>query len=91
MFGPVLGDKDTRLLRSSGDDGDLEAGVSWPSPRFKDNGDGTIADDLTGLVWEQSPSTTRKSWADALAYANDLVLGDYSDWRLACRSARTST
>jgi hypothetical protein len=70
----------------AGDDGDLEAGVSWPNPRFKNNGDGTITDHLTGLVWEESPSTTKITWADALTYANDLILGEYSDWRLANRN-----
>jgi len=38
---------------STGDDGDIQAGVSWPSPRFMDNGDGTITDNLTGLMWLQ--------------------------------------
>jgi YD repeat-containing protein len=33
------------------DDGDIQAGVEWPSPRFKDNGNGTITDNLTGLMW----------------------------------------
>ena len=36
---------------ATGDDGDLEAGVAWPIPRFKDNNDGTILDTLTGLIW----------------------------------------
>lgn len=34
-----------------GDDGDLRAGLTWPSPRFRDNGDGTVTDRLTGLIW----------------------------------------
>ncbi len=37
--------------QGSGQDGDLQAGVVWPEPRFTDNGDGTITDNLTGLVW----------------------------------------
>lgn len=36
---------------SPADDGALRAGVPWPPERFSDNGDGTIADTLTGLVW----------------------------------------
>lgn len=35
---------------ATGDDGDLEKGTSWPSPRFIDNSDGTITDNLTGLI-----------------------------------------
>ena len=34
-----------------GDDGALQAGVAWPDPRFSDNGDGTLTDNLTSLVW----------------------------------------
>jgi hypothetical protein len=34
-----------------GDDGDLQKGVPWPNPRFTNNNDGTITDNLTGLIW----------------------------------------
>lgn len=34
-----------------GDDGDIQAGVNWPVPRFTDNVDGTVTDNLTGLIW----------------------------------------
>jgi hypothetical protein len=34
-----------------GDDGAIRAGVALPSPRFTDNGNGTITDNLTGLIW----------------------------------------
>jgi len=37
----------------TGQDGDIQAGTAWPSPRFIDNGDGTITDNLTGLMWLQ--------------------------------------
>ena len=33
------------------DDGDLQKGVAWPDQRFTDNGDGTVTDNLTGLMW----------------------------------------
>ena len=32
----------------NGQDGDIQAGVVWPSPRFAVNGDTTITDNLTG-------------------------------------------
>jgi len=35
----------------TGQDGEIQAGVEWPSPRFRDNGDGTIRDGLTKLTW----------------------------------------
>ena len=34
-----------------GDDGDIGVGVTLPTPRFTDNGDGTITDNLTALMW----------------------------------------
>ncbi|ACL01790.1 conserved repeat domain protein [Desulfatibacillum aliphaticivorans] len=36
---------------ATGDDGDLQKGMDWPDPRFQDNGDGTVTDLLTGLMW----------------------------------------
>ncbi len=36
---------------STGQDGDLQKGVAWPVPRFVNNGDGTVTDNLTGLMW----------------------------------------
>ena len=54
----------------SGQDGDLEKGVPWPDPRFTDNGDGTVTDNLTGLVWLQDADCWGKeTWAQALAAA----------------------
>jgi hypothetical protein len=68
---------------ATGDDGDLELGVVWPTPRFVDNGDGTTTDTLTGLMWETTPATTTTDWEYALTYANNLTLGGYDDWHLA--------
>ena len=62
-------------------DGDLKKGVAWPDPRFTDIGNGTICDNLTGLMWEQAPSGA-SDWVGALSYANNLDLGGHSDWRL---------
>ena len=38
----------------TGQDGDIQAGVPWPEPRFTDNGDGTMMDNLTGLMWTKN-------------------------------------
>jgi len=35
----------------TGQDGDLLKGVAHPASRFTDNGDGTVTDNLTGLMW----------------------------------------
>ena len=36
---------------AAGDDGALQKGVASPNPRFTDNGNGTVTDNLTGLIW----------------------------------------
>lgn len=76
---------------ATGDDGDLEMGVEWPSPRFTDNGDGTVTDNLTGLVWlENANCFGTRNWTGALSDANGLATGSCGltdgssagDWRL---------
>jgi hypothetical protein len=48
---------------ATGDDGDLEMGVAWPSPRFTVSGD-CVTDNLTGLMWtaRNSGDTIRNSY-----------------------------
>lgn len=36
---------------AAGDDGYHQRGAAWPNPRFTDNGNGTVTDNLTRLVW----------------------------------------
>ena len=68
----------------TGDDGDLEEGVAWASPRFTDNTDGTVTDNLTGLMWTKNADLAgQRTWANALAYVNALDFAGYDDWRLA--------
>ena len=35
----------------TGDDGEYQKGFEWPVPRFTDNENGTVTDNLTGLIW----------------------------------------
>ena len=39
----------------TGQDGEIKAGEPWPEPRFTDNGDETMTDNLTGLMWTKMP------------------------------------
>ena len=74
-----------------GDDGSLQAGAALPGARFKNNGNGTITDNLTGLIWLGNagyfgPTT----WAGALAEVDLLADGTAGlkdgskagDWRV---------
>ena len=79
---------------AAGDDGALERGVAWPVPRFTDNGDGTVTDNLTKLIWLKNANCSgQKTWQQALSYCNTLASGLCSltdgsvagDWRLPNR------
>ncbi|HBS03667.1 MAG TPA: DUF1566 domain-containing protein [Leptospiraceae bacterium] len=52
---------------------------------FNDNGDGTITDSATGLMWAQADSGKGMNWPNALDYAKKMnkqkYLG-YTDWRV---------
>jgi hypothetical protein len=47
-----------------------------------DNGDGTISDRATGLMWMQDDSQRGYDWQGALAYAEGLEHAGHDDWRL---------
>jgi hypothetical protein len=47
-----------------------------------DNGDGTVSDRATGLMWSKADSGRPMDWASALAWAGALELGGHADWRL---------
>jgi hypothetical protein len=49
---------------------------------FTDNGDGTVTDSRTGLVWQKQDDGTTKTWKNAITYCEGLTLGGQSDWRL---------
>lgn len=85
---PATGQKEAY---GPGDDGFYEKGVAWPVPRFSDNGDGTVKDQLTGFVWLKNANCFGlKAWQEALTVSNALAneqcgLSDGSvpgDWRL---------
>jgi quinol monooxygenase YgiN len=75
----------------TGADGELHKGAAIPHPRFHDNQNGTVTDNLTGLIWlKDADAFGERAWADALAKANGLQNGDCGlsddsnegDWRL---------
>jgi hypothetical protein len=75
-----------------GDDGDLKKGVASPNLRFTDNKNGTVTDNLTGLIWTKNASAfSPTTWGEAITIANNLHAGSIQglddgsqagDWRL---------
>jgi hypothetical protein len=81
---------------ASGDDGDVRAGIAWPDPRLTDHGDGTITDNLTGLMWLQNANCIETNypgvdpdgavtWQNALAFVAGVNSGAYP----TCRAGYT--
>jgi hypothetical protein len=70
-------------------DGDLRAGVPWPTPRFLDRAY-TVEDRLTGLMWTKDAGITvfPFTWQESLDCVNDMntnKMYGYNDWRLPNR------
>ncbi|OGW08912.1 MAG: hypothetical protein A2W75_01500, partial [Nitrospinae bacterium RIFCSPLOWO2_12_39_15] len=51
-------------------------------PSYTDNGNGTITDNVTGLIWQKEDDNTTRTWSNAGTYCDNLTLGGQSDWRL---------
>jgi len=75
----------------SGDDASAAKGTAWPVARFTSNTDGTVTDNLTGLVWlKDAGCLTPAIFATALTEVNQLATGSCGltdgskpgDWRL---------
>lgn len=77
----------------TGQDGETQAGMAYPANRFIDNGDGTVTDTLTQLIWlrDTGCSTISGTYTEGLAAIASLKDGQCSltdgsqagDWRMA--------
>ncbi|MBI5056516.1 MAG: DUF1566 domain-containing protein [Nitrospirae bacterium] len=85
-----------RACLGTGEDGEKQAGAAWPV-RFSDNGNATITDNLTGLIWSKNANApdpspgvcvnagSKMTWQQALAFVTCLNANNFSgfaDWRL---------
>lgn len=88
----------TTPCAGTGQDGELRRGHA---PTFSDNGDGTITDGVTGLMWEKLSNdggihsqngtyTWTNSVSVKIAALNSAGFGGYSDWRLPSVSELSS-
>ncbi|MBI9053159.1 MAG: DUF1566 domain-containing protein [Bacteroidales bacterium] len=75
-FHPGSGTANTMYFRM------VRGNTSYGENDFTDNGDGTVSDNATGLMWQQSDDGNIRDWENALSYSENLTLGEHSDWRL---------
>ena len=83
---------------ATGDDGSVQAGAHLTYPRFIDNGNGTVTDTMTGLVWLKQANCIRDTWANAVAEVKALGTGacglsdgsKAGDWRMPNRKELAS-
>ncbi len=50
-------------------------------PSYEDNEDGTVADLVTGLIWQKNMGE-KMTYKEALEAAEECQLGGYDDWRI---------
>jgi hypothetical protein len=87
---PVVGTNQTTFYSNTGE-------ISEPGPNdpfygqdasyfhsgtnYTDNGDGTITDNLTGLMWVKARGS-KMTWDDAVAGVSSNSTGGHNDWRM---------
>jgi hypothetical protein len=64
-----------------GEDSDYTTAPAANPQSFTDNGDGTITDNVTGLMWQKADAG-EMTWENAVNNASAQSTGGYSDWRL---------
>ena len=85
-FSPILKTGQTTVY-SANDDGTYQKGRVIGT-RFVDNGDNTITDLATGLMWVKDVASigggfsTTATWADAITACEGLTYAGQTDWRL---------
>lgn len=87
---PIVETNQTKFFNNNGEISEPFAGDSFfgqdanytgAMPNYTDNGDGTISDNITGLMWVKERGS-RMSWNNAVAGASINNTGGYDDWRM---------
>ncbi len=60
----------------------VRGNTDYGQNNYVDNGDGTITDTATGLMWMKADSGTAMNWEEALGYIENLDTAGHGDWRL---------
>jgi len=80
---PKGGYKTTRCVRANNN------GVYW-LPELRDNGDGTVTDNFSKLMWIQVVPPKMVEWEEAIQYCENLVFAGHADWKLPSNKEQVS-
>jgi hypothetical protein len=58
-----------------------DATYSGNKPSYTNNGDGTITDNVTGLIWQRDPEE-KMNWETAVSELDNFELAGKDDWRI---------
>ena len=58
-----------------------DADYTLNAQSFTDNGNATVTDNITGLIWQKTDNG-ESTWDNAIANASAVNTGGYTDWRL---------
>jgi len=81
---PRTGYKTTRCVRADNN------GVYF-LPDFVDNGDGTVTDRVTDLMWIQAVDGVERDWESSIQYCETLQVAGHDDWKLPSNKELSST
>jgi len=56
--------------------------TAMASGRYIDNGDGTVTDAISGLMWAAQDNGRPINWPDARRYCENYIGGGHIDWRM---------
>lgn len=59
-----------------------DATYSGNQPSYTDNGDGTITDNITELIWSKAVDLNKVTLVESQAISEAMTLGGYNDWRV---------
>jgi len=60
----------------------LLTGTAVAESRLVDNGDGTVTDLKTGLMWARTDNMGHITWHDARLYCENTILSNHRNWRM---------
>jgi hypothetical protein len=81
---PRTGYKTTRCVRADNNG-------AYFQPDYVDNGDGTVTDKVTDLIWQQATDGKLRDWEGSIQHCEDLVFAGHGDWKLPSNKELSST